>query len=322
MDIVVIGGTNIDYTVCGQSLPRIGETIQGSLFHEGFGGKGANQAIASARLGSKVTFISKVGSDSRGDSAIENLRREKINVSYVFRDRLTPTGVALISVSKKGEKQITWAPGANHKLTPLEIEKASHVIRHAKVLLIQLETPIETVAAAIEMAAESNVKIILDPAPATSISNELLRLIDVIKPNACEAEYLTGVLVNNRSSAQKAGQKLLSMGVKAAIVPAGDQGNILFSNGHETWFPRIQVKSVDATGAGDAFAGALSFAIAQKYSLEDATCLGAAAAALKTRAIGAQEGLPTYDALLSFLDSNRIRWNRKKLRDQLDKFDH
>ncbi len=312
MDIVVIGGTNIDYMVLGPSLPRPGETVQEGTFREGCGGKGANQAIASARLGSRVAFISKVGSDSRGDAALENLRREGIDTTYVFRDDSAPTGVALISVNNKGEKQITVAPGANHKLRPSEIRSASETIRTAKVVLIQLEIPLETVAAAIEIAAEANAKVILDPAPPTHIPDELWRLIDVVKPNTHEAEYLTGLSVHDRSTARLAGEKLLFMGVKAAIIQAGHEGNLLLSNQHEVWFPRIHVNSVDATGAGDAFAGALSFALAQGYSLDDAALFGDAAATLKTTVIGAQAGLPSYDAMLSFLKSKGIQWEEIK----------
>ncbi|MEO5970601.1 MAG: ribokinase [Bdellovibrionia bacterium] len=312
MDIVVIGGTNIDYMVHGPNLPCPGETVQEGIFCEGFGGKGANQAIASARLGSQVAFISKVGADSRGDAALENLRREGIDTTYVFRDDSAPTGVALISVNKKGEKQISWAPGANHKLRLSEILSAREIIHRAKVVLIQLELPLETVTAAIEIAAESNAKIILDPAPPTYISSKLLRLIDVVKPNRHEAEYLTGLSVYDRSTARLAGEKLLFMGVKAAIIQAGNEGNLLLSNQHEVWFPRIQVNSVDATGAGDAFAGALSFALAKGYSLDDAAQFGDAAATLKTTVIGAQAGLPSYDAMLSFLKSNEIQWEKRK----------
>lgn len=306
-DIIVVGGANWDYFIRSSGLPRPGETIQGKSFYESAGGKGANQAIAASRLGAKVTLIAKIGKDLRGKKILETLTKEGIDTAQIITDVKTHTGVALISVSESGEKQIIVAPGANSNLIPTEIQKNHNIIGSAKVLLIQLEVPLETVKTAVQIAHWFKVFVILDPAPAQPLSKDFLKGIDVIKPNLLEAESLTGIPIGDRNDAKKAARKLLSLGVKNAIVQAPERGDLLLTEaGKELWLPHFPVNSIDKTGSGDAFLGAFATLIARGESLENAAIWGSAAAALKSMVPGAQAGLPKREDLIKFLQERKI----------------
>lgn len=301
-DLVVVGGANIDYLVRTQRLPQPGETLQGGPFHEGVGGKGANQAVAAARLGARVGFVAKLGRDTRAVKVIEKLSREGVSTDLLSQDNRATTGVALISVEEGGEKEIIVAPGANAHLTGLDVECAREAIESAQLLLVQLEVPMPTVQRAIEIAFGSGVRVVLDPAPAAAIPPKLYEMIDVIRPNAKEAEFLTGVEVFDRTSALEAADVLLHRGVQAAFVQAGPEGNLLVTeDGQETWFPKFKVNSIDATGAGDAFLGALAAYWLDGKTLPEAGRYASAAAALKTLAIGAQGGLARREEIEAFL---------------------
>lgn len=303
-DLVVVGGANIDYLVRTQRLPQPGETLQGGPFHEGVGGKGANQAVAAARLGARVGFLAKLGRDTRAVKVIEKLSREGVSTDLLLQDHRAATGVALISVEEGGEKEITVAPGANAHLTGMDVECAREAIESAQILLVQLEVPMSTVQRAIEIAFGAGVRVILDPAPAAAIPSELFEMIDVIRPNAKEAEFFTGIEVFDRPSAFEAADVLLHRGVQAAFVQAGPEGNLLVTeDGEETWFPKFDVASVDATGAGDAFLGALAAYWLDGKTLPEAGRYASAAAALKTLAIGAQTGLARREDIEAFLAS-------------------
>ncbi len=300
-DVLVIGGANTDYLIWSKKLPRPGETVQGGFYHESVGGKATNQAVAAARLGANVGLIAKLGMDQRAQFITEKLKHEGINTKNLLYDNHTPTGVALISVGENGEKQITVAPGANKNFSPSDIHHFSSLIRSCKILLIQLEIPLESVKAAIEIASEAKVFVILDPAPAVPLSADLLKMVKIIKPNANEAETLTGIKVIDRKSAKKAAKQLLSLGVKTAIVQAGDEGDLVLNSDEEIFLPRFKINAVDATGAGDAFLGALATYLSKDKPLSEAAKLASAAAALKTKAIGAQSGLPLRQELENFL---------------------
>jgi ribokinase len=300
-DVIVIGGVNTDYVIRGERLPHPGETLQGEVFQEGPGGKGANQAVAIARLGCRVELIARLGNDERGEVLIRQLSAEGVDLSRVHRDREAPTGVALIMVDRSGEKQILTALGANRRLTEVDIYSVKDRIQSAKVLLAQLEVPLPTVTLGFRLARAAGVRTVLDPAPAVPLSEDLLELIDVIRPNASEAETLTGISVRDRSSAAAAARKLLDRGVGAVIVQAGNSGNLLLTQDEEQFLPRHSVESIDATGAGDAFAAALATGLAEGRPLAEAAKLGNAAAALATTKLGAQAGLPRRAELLRFL---------------------
>jgi ribokinase len=304
-DIVVVGGTNFDYLIRGSRLPAPGETISGDVFREGPGGKGANQAVGAARLGAKVAIVSRVGIDARGDALERALMEAEVDVGALSRDPELPSGVALILVDHAGEKQILTAPGANQRLGEAEIEAARELIAFAKVVVAGLEVPIAAVAAALRLGKAAGAKTLLDPAPPVPLSEELLRLVDVIRPNAAEAESLTNVRVHDARSAAVCGRVLIARGVGAAIIPAGDAGNLVVTREEQHLLPHLRVEAVDATGAGDAFIAGLAAALAEGRSLIDAASFGGAAAAFSTTRVGAQAGLPRREDVISLLGQLR-----------------
>jgi ribokinase len=290
-DVVVIGGANWDYLVRGPSLPKAGTTVEGEEFQEAPGGKGANQAVAAARLGARVAFVGRVGADERGKALVARLKAEGVDVREVSTDPTAATGVALVMVDADGEKQIMTAPGANRRLTENDIAGAGQLIASAPIVLLQLELPLAAVAAAIRSARAAGARVVLDPAPARELPDELLRDVHVIRPNAAEAEVLTDIEVTDQASATKAAEKLVHRGVGAAIVGAPG-GNLLVASGQTLWLPHLPVKAVDATGAGDAFAAAIAVCIARGEDLPNAARFATAASAAKTTKLGAQAGLP------------------------------
>jgi len=303
--IVVIGGANYDYLGKGPTLPRPGETVQGDLVDDAPGGKGANQAIAAARLGGRVAFVGRIGRDDRGDRLLAAFARERVDVSRLVRDRDAPTGVALVQVNASGQKQILAVPGANARMTVENVRAATSMLTGAQVVMLQLELPLDVVCTAAQLAHHAGAKVVLDPAPPLGeLPDQLLRIVDAIKPNAAEARALTGTQVDDRDSARKAAKKLLAGGVRCVAVTAGATGTLLVWNDGESWLPRLPVKSVDATGAGDAFASGFAVAIAEGKSFAEAGAFANAAAALATTVVGAQAAMPTRDAVLGLLQSS------------------
>jgi len=296
-DIVVLGGANYDYSGFGAELPGPGDTLTGEGIDDAPGGKGANQAVAAARLGARVAFIGRVGRDDRGDRILAALQREGIDVSHVIRDPKAPTGVALIHVNGHGEKQILAIGGANQKVSVRDVRAAAEMITLAKLLMLQLEVPLSATTEAARIAHRAGVKVMLDPAPAVPLPAKLLRLVTAMKPNAGEAQTISKVKVKDRASARRAAHILLKQGVQAAAVTAGTAGNLLVTADEEWWMPRLPVKSVDATGAGDAFAAALAVMMAEGRSWEEAGVFANAAAALTTTVVGAQASLPKRKAV-------------------------
>jgi ribokinase len=301
LDIAVVGGANMDYLARGPRLPTPGDTVQGSEFQEAPGGKGANQAIAAARLGARVAFVARVGQDAPGDAVCERLAAEGVDARYVARDRDSPTGVAVIHVDARGEKQILTAPGANRRLGVSDVQLAAPAIRSARVVLMQLEPPVATVTAAAELGRSAGALVMLDPAPPAELPEELFGMLDVIRPNAGEAEALTGVEVADQRTARDAARRLLERGVGTAVVQAGSEGDLMVWGGGECWLPRIPVKSVDATGAGDAFAAAFAVMLAEGRALPEAGRFASGAAALTTTKLGAQAALPRREEVLALL---------------------
>jgi ribokinase len=299
-DVVVVGGANMDYLVKGPDLPAPGATVEGALFQEAPGGKGANQAVAVARLGGRAALIACVGGDARGEAVVQRLVDECVDTSHIVRHGVALTGIALIAVGASGEKQIITAPGANDRLQPSAIAAAAALIASAKVVLLQLEVPFDAVDAAIRLSRAAGARVVLDPAPAKPLREEILRQLHVIRPNASEAAVLTGIQVTDRASARRAADNLLRRGVRAVCV-GSPGGNLLVSDEGETWLPHLDVEVVDETGAGDAFAGALALALAEDIDLPGAARFAHAAAALATTRVGAQAGLPRRDAVLELL---------------------
>ncbi|HEX5840748.1 MAG TPA: ribokinase [Anaerolineales bacterium] len=306
-DIVVIGGANMDYLIRGEKLPQPGETAKGDLFQEAPGGKGANQAVAATRLGARVAFIARVGADRRGREIVKRLKEEGVNTKFIVRDQIDHTGVALVMVGGDGEKQILSVPGANDELSVDQVRRAAAAIQAARVLLTQLEVPLETLLLAARLAREAGAKVLLDPSPPTSLPDELMQLVSLIKPNAREAEALTGILSKDRDSARKAAQRLIERGVGSVAVQAGDDGNLILTPEQEYWFPRIPVQSIDATGAGDAFAAGLAVGLLEERPWPEIGALASAAAALTTTKLGAQAGLPTREQVSELLKKEETK---------------
>lgn len=299
--IVVIGSSNTDLIIRVPRIPRAGETLLGGEFMSAAGGKGANQAVGAARSGGKAALIARVGTDAFGDRAIAGLRRDGVDVSCVFRDKLAVSGVALIFVARDGENSIAVAGGANAKLSPADVKKAAGVIRSAALLVAQLETPLATVIAAALVAEKAGVPVILNPAPARALPNRLLKLISILTPNETEAELLTGIKVTNEAAAARACAKLRSRGVRTVILTLGARGAYLAGVSEQHLVTGFKVKAVDSTAAGDIFNGALAVALAERKSLREAVRFANAAAALSVTRPGAQPSAPNRAEIERFL---------------------
>lgn len=303
MKIVVVGSSNTDMIVKVPRIPRPGETILGGKFSTAAGGKGANQAVAAARAGGEVTFIARVGEDMFGQQALRGFEADQINTQYVKIDPIQPSGVALIFVDEKGENSIGVASGANACLSPTDVDEAAAAIRSADILLMQLETPLETVRRAAEIARQAGVKVILNPAPAARLDDALLANLTIITPNESEAELLTGVPVTDTASAETAAKALLDRGVSVVIITLGSKGALLKTRALTKVVPGFKVKAVDATAAGDVFNGSLAVALAEGKSLEQAVRFANAAAALSVTKLGAQPSVPRREEIERMLNT-------------------
>ena len=290
--IVVLGSTNTDMVVKSARIPAPGETILGGRFLMNPGGKGANQAVAAARLGGDVVFIAKVGDDLFGREARSLFAKEGIRTEHVFTDPNEPSGVALIMVDDKGENCIAVASGANGTLSPADLEAVRGEIEQAGLLLMQLETPVETVLCAAQWAAAKGVPVVLNPAPACKLPDELFACLGMITPNETEAELLTGIKVNNDASAEAAAKALCAKGVKRVVVTLGAKGAFVYADGCGARVPAFKVEAVDTTAAGDVFNGALAVALTEDRPLAAAVSFAAKAASISVTRMGAQASAP------------------------------
>ena len=290
--ILVVGSCNTDMVIKAAHLPRPGETILGGTFFMNPGGKGANQAVAIARLGGSVTFICKTGSDIFGHQSQQLFEEEGINTSYVFSDSGNPSGVALITVDEKAENCIVVASGANANLLPSDLAKAEEAIEQADLILMQLEVPMETVCFVADIAWQKGKKVILNPAPAHPLPADLLRHLYLITPNETEAEMITGVKITDESSAGEAARLLSEMGVQHVIITLGSKGALIYSDGKAEIVPALKVEAVDTTAAGDVFNGALTVALSEGRSLKEAARFACKASAISVTRVGAQSSAP------------------------------
>ena len=301
--VVVVGSSNTDMIIKLDKIPVPGETVIGGEFSIAAGGKGANQAVAAARAGGDVTFVACVGEDMFGQQAIEGFVSDQINVDYIFKDEKAASGVAFIFVDKKGENSIAVASGANYQLMPEQISKSKEAITSAQILVMQLETPIETVSAAAKHAKENGVKVILNPAPAQPLEDDLLGNISILTPNEGEAELLTGVKVEDDSSAEKAAGILLDKGLEAVLITLGPKGVFIATRDMNKMVPGFTVEAVDTTAAGDVFNGAVAVALCENSSLEESVRFANAAGALSVTKLGAQPSAPTRQEIDELLRS-------------------
>ena len=304
-DIVVIGSSNTDMVVKTTHLPAGGETVLGGDFFMNAGGKGANQAVAAARYGKRVVFIAKTGDDLFGRQVRESMKQDGIVTDYVFVDKEHPSGVALITIDSKAENCIVVAGGANMYLSKDDIDIAADEIRSAGIVLMQLETPIETVAYAAKMAAEAGVKVVLNPAPAPAepLSEELLKNLYLITPNRSEASRITGIDIKDMDSAQRAARAIHEMGTKNVIITLGSDGALIYDGNAITLIEAQKVEAVDTTAAGDTFNGVLVSALAEGYSLIDSAREASVAAAISVTRMGAQPAAPTREEVEAFISA-------------------
>ncbi len=290
--IVVVGSLNIDLVVRTLHYPQPGETIFGSEFSTFPGGKGANQAVAAARLGGKVKLIGKVGSDAHGDALMQALARDRVDTTFVLHDLQAPTGVAMITVDSTGQNTIVVVVGANENLTPEDIVMAEEHFVGARLLLVQLESPLPAIAQAVKLAKKYGAQVILNPAPAHPLQPGLLDHIDYLIPNQLELSVLAEMV--DRASAIN---YLRDQGIPSIIVTLGGDGVLIVDDLGEAYLHAYQVEVIDTTAAGDAFIGAFAVALSEGASTLRAAEWGNAAGALAVTKAGAQPSLPTRDIL-------------------------
>lgn len=301
--VVVVGSYNTDMVVRTSRIPRPGETVINGSFTRGHGGKGANQAVAAARAGACVTFVGKIGIDDLGEDAVASLRADGIDTSLIVRDGDTPTGTAWIIVDDRGENSIVVASGANATLTPADVERARVAIASADVLLLQLECPLPAVRAAVSIAADAGVRVILNPAPACALEADLLRRVSILTPNEVEAEMLTGIAVDAAEQLEAAATVLMERGVHTVLVTLGARGVYVASPAGRDVVPSFPVRPIDTTAAGDVFNGVLAAFLSRGSSLHDAVRAANAAGALCVTRPGAQGSVPTLPEITSFIES-------------------
>ena len=299
--VVVVGSSNMDLVVQSSRIPAVGETILGGDFLMVPGGKGANQAVAAAKLGARVCFVAKLGDDMFGRRSLENFKNAGVDTTYVTLSAEAPSGVALIMVDANGNNVIVVAPGANAKLSGDDVRQAQSDIASSGAVVAQLEVPLETVQAAAQLAREAGVPFVLDPAPARPLPPELLKMVDVLTPNETEAQILTGIDVTDEGSARAAAEELLSTGVRTVILTMGAQGFLLVSHGRVEVVTAREVEAVDSTAAGDAFTGSLAVGMAQGKPLSEAALFANHVAALSVTKMGAQSSMPTPQEVGDFM---------------------
>lgn len=295
----------MDLVVKSTRIPAVGETILGGDFIMNPGGKGANQAVAAAKLGAEVYFVAKLGNDVFARQSLDNFRKEGINTQYLLQTDQAPSGVALIVVDDAGENVIVVAPGANQKLSPRDVKKARSVIASSGAVVAQLEVPLEAVETAARLAGSAGVPFVLNPAPAQTLSQELLAMVDVLTPNETEAAILTGIEVTSKDTAETAARELLKLGVKAVVLTMGSRGFLLAAGETTEFVPAMKVEAVDSTAAGDAFTGALAVGLARGETLRDAAFFANHAAALSVTRMGAQSSMPSLHDVKQFITDNK-----------------
>jgi ribokinase len=290
--ICVIGSANVDLTFRTPRFPQAGETLTGHSLHQGMGGKGANQAVAAARLGADVTFVACVGNDSFGTEAIHQYQADGIHTDFIRQDKNHPTGTAAIIVDDRAENCIIIVPGANAQLSPADVRNAASAIQQADAVMCQLETPLEATLEAFRIARAAGKLTVLTPAPVIELPDELLGLCDVCVPNRTEIEVLAGRAVNGHDDACAAAGALMSRGVKSVALTLGGGGAFIADKTEATHIPVVKVDAVDTTGAGDAFAAALALSLCEGRSLREAAERASVVAALTVTRIGTQAAFP------------------------------
>lgn len=293
--VLVVGSANMDMVVVCGEFPKPGETILGRQFGMFPGGKGANQAVCSAKLGGNTFFIGKMGNDMFRQKLSENMEKDGVKLDYLLTDSLEPTGIALIQVNGYGQNEIVVVSGSNMKLMPEDIKQHMEAFSLANVVITQLEIPLETVIETARIAKEHGALFILNPAPAIRLPDELLGLVDYITPNEIELGMLSGIPVMDSDSASLAAKRLLDLGVKNVVVTLGEKGALLVNEKRSELFPTREVEVVDSTAAGDAFNGAIAYALSDGRTIDEAIQFANIVASYSVTKLGAQTSMPTME---------------------------
>lgn len=297
--ILIVGSVNMDLVVRVPHSPKPGETVLGGDFETFPGGKGANQAVAAARMGGEVTMVGRVGNDNFGDTLIQGMVNDNIKTTYLVKDSEAPTGIAMIAVAADGENMIVVASGANYQVSPDDVNNARDIMRDTDLLLLQLECPMEAVTAAVDLAQAYDVPVVLNPAPAQPLSQHLLSNINALTPNEEELLMLTG-----EKEISKAIRKSMDWGVKNLVITLGANGVRVITDRIDKHIPAHEITAVDTTAAGDAFNGAFAVMLAEGKPLLEAVNYGMAAGALSATKRGAQPSLPTREAVETLMQSS------------------
>ena len=293
-NIIVVGGLNIDLFMNVPKLPVLGETIKGSNFFQTPGGKGANQAVACARLGGNVTMFGKTGNDSFSELLINNLNKSGINTEFIEQAE-DHTGVALIMVDKEANNLISFAPGANNNLSTTDIDRYKECFSKQQTLLIQNECRMETIVKSVELAKQNDLKIIYNPAPALDIDDDFIKKCDVIIPNETEAETLSGISISDDKSLEKIADFFINKGCETVIITLGEKGAFYKSNKEIGVVKAPTVKAIDTVAAGDTFLGAFTVEYSKDKPIQDCIRFATHAAAISVTKSGAQTSIPMYE---------------------------
>ena len=298
-NICVIGSLNMDLVVNVDKMPKPGQTIIGSNFKEVPGGKGANQAVAMARLNGNVSMIGKVGEDGFGQTLINSLKNDKVDTTYIKTTK-GATGVALITVDNNAQNSIVVSPGANFEVKEEDIDNNIEAIKNSDIVVLQLETPLNTIKYALKKSKELNKYTILNPAPALKLDDEIIKNVDLLTPNETELEIISGVSIETEEDIQKAAQIMIEKGVKELIVTLGSKGSLYINKEKSIFKKAYKVEAVDTTAAGDSYTAALAVALSKDKNIEEAMDFASKVGALSVLKEGAQSSLPTLEDVNNF----------------------
>lgn len=304
--IVVVGSSNVDFTMKMERLPKVGESVTDAQFMQTYGGKGANQAVGAVRAGGNVYFINCVGDDNFTVSMLENYQNDGINIDYVFKEEGISSGTALIMAGESGDNYLSVAPGANYKLTPERIDQTGDLIKEAGIIILQYEIPAETIKCVIDKANENNIPVLWNFAPARKFDFSYFKKINTLVVNESEAEFITGNKIESIGDARVEACKILEKGPKNVIITLGKAGSYLLNEKEEIVIPAFNVKAVDTTAAGDIFCGAFAVGIVEGKPVKEALRFATAASAISVCKMGAQPSAPYREDIENFLEEHKI----------------